>query len=231
MKKFASAAIYALLCAGCATSGQGARSTFQLRPGDLLFQDLDAGPLCDAIETVTLGVDGAKFSHVGMVARVQGAEAIVIEAVGAGVVETPLAEFLARSKDDAGQPKVIVGRTEGDLQQLTPRTIDVARSFLGRPYDSVFAMDNSAFYCSELLWESFRTANSGAPVFDLAPMTFKDPATGETFPAWTAYYAELGAPIPEGAPGLNPGSMSRAPFVRIVHAYGRPAGWTGSVAP
>ncbi|MBM3289044.1 MAG: hypothetical protein FJY92_02725 [Candidatus Hydrogenedentes bacterium] len=220
-----------VLCARCATSTESAQTTFALQPGDLLFQDLDAGPLCDAIETVTQGVDGAKFSHVGMVSQANGVSVTIIEAVGAGVVETPLEEFLARSADADGTSKVLVGRVEGEQRKRVPRAIDIARSFLGRPYDSVFAMDNSAFYCSELLYESFRIANHGAPVFDLAPMTFKDPATRETFPAWSSYYADLGAPIPEGAPGLNPGGMSCAPFVRIVHAYGAPAGWTGSAAP
>ncbi|NUM53289.1 MAG: hypothetical protein HUU46_06575 [Candidatus Hydrogenedentes bacterium] len=218
-----------LLCAGCASTR--APVPFALEPGDLLFQDLDAGPLCDAIETVTHGVDGAKFSHVGMVARVENGQPFVIEAVGAGVVETPLEDFLSRSNDEAGRPKVLVGRIVGEPARLVPRAIDVSRSYLGRPYDSIFVMDNSSFYCSELIYESFREANNGTPIFELAPMTFKDPATSATFPAWTSYYAELGIAIPEGKPGLNPGGMSRAAFVRIVHAYGQPAGWPGSPAP
>lgn len=217
--------------AGCATPNQTTEAAFALQPGDLLFQDLDAGPLCDAIETVTQGVEGAKFSHVGMVSRVDAMGATVIEAVGAGVKETPIAEFLERSASKDGTSRVLVGRIDGHVRELIPSAIDVSRSFLGRPYDTVFAMDDSAFYCSELLYESFRVANRGEAIFTLFPMTFIDPATGATFPAWTSYYADLGAPIPEGEPGLNPGGMSRAPFVRIVHAYGAPAGWTGNTSP
>ena len=37
------------------------------RTGDLLFQDIDCGGLCDAIEKVTAGVKGYHFSHVGLV--------------------------------------------------------------------------------------------------------------------------------------------------------------------
>jgi len=44
-------------------------------------------------------------------------------------------------------------------------------------------------------------------------------------PAWAAYFRKLHAPIPEGQPGINPGGISRSPAVRIVHVYGRPAGW------
>lgn len=219
------------IIAGCATPSQKEHMAFALQPGDLLFQDLDAGPLCDAIETVTQGVDGAKFSHVGMVSRVDGTGVTIIEAVGGGVKETPVADFLNRSASPGGTSRVLVGRIEGSARELIPSAIDVSRSFLGRPYDTVFAMDDSAFYCSELIYESFRIANRGEAIFDLFPMTFKDPHTNATFPAWTSYYADLGAPIPEGEPGLNPGGMSRAPFVRIVHAYGAPAGWTGRAAP
>src|SRR5690606_33541630 len=55
--------------------------------------------------------------------------------------------------------------------------------------------------------------------------TFNDPDTGQPFPAWVEYYRDLGIPIPEGEPGLNPGGMSRSPHLDIVYAYGRPAGW------
>jgi len=44
---------------------------------------------------------------------------------------------------------------------------------------------------------------------------------------WKTYFAELGVPVPEGKPGLNPGGISRSPVLRIVHAYGIPAGWKG----
>ena len=37
---------------------------FELTNGDLLFQDLDCGPFCDAIEKVTEGYRGAQLSHV-----------------------------------------------------------------------------------------------------------------------------------------------------------------------
>ena len=70
--------------------------------------------------------------------------------------------------------------------------------------------------------EVFREANSGRRVFDLAPMTFKDPATGSTMPAWRDYFRKLNAPVPEGAPGINPGGISRSAKLEILHAYGRP---------
>ena len=46
---------------------RNAQEGFQLHQGDLLFQDLDSSPLCDAIELVTPGYKGASLSHIGMI--------------------------------------------------------------------------------------------------------------------------------------------------------------------
>lgn len=213
-----------LITTGCATRNSTIHS-FMLQPGDLLFQDLDAGPLCVAIEKVTVGVNCGNFSHAGMVTR-SGEDGVwIVEAVGAGVVETSLDAFLARSKDSQGRPKVVVGRLKSPFDSLIPLAIEQATLRIGKPYDGVYTMEQDAFYCSELLYTCFREANGGREVFLLFPMTFNDPDTGQPFPAWVNYYENLGVPIPEGEPGLNPGGISRSPVLDIVHVYGRPDGW------
>ncbi len=214
-----------VFAAGLVLACQRPTQSFSPEPGDLFFQDLDAGPLCDAIEKVTRGCRGAKFSHVGVVARSADGGVIVIEAVPEGVQETALAEFLARSRDATGGPKVVVGRLRPPHLDLIPGALEAGRALLGRPYDGVFAIDNDRYYCSELVYEVFRRANGGRPLFELVPMTFRDPATGTTMPAWTDYFRKLGAPVPEGEPGINPGGISRSPEIEIVHAYGKPTGW------
>ena len=198
---------------------------FAPRPGDLLFQDSDCGPFCDAIEKVTFGVDGAKFSHVGMLVSQDDETLAVLEAISAGVLLTPLDSFLNRSFDAAGDPKVLVGRMKPAYRKLLPDAIAYATGKLGAPYDTVFDFTNDAYYCSELLHEAFQTANGGEPIFQPQPMTYNDPVTGELFPVWAEYFQELNAPVPEGEPGLNPGGMSRSAFVEIVHVYGRPEGY------
>ena len=156
---------------------------FDLKVGDLLFQDSDCGPFCDAIEKVTFGVDGCKFSHVGIFTR-DGLEGrpLVLEAIGRGVVATPIDSFFMRSYDSDGKSKVVVGRMKTEFQPLIPAAITHALSLRGKPYDDGFDIENDKYYCSELIYNSFRAANNGKPIFTLFPMTYKDPATNATFP-------------------------------------------------
>ncbi|KAB2807712.1 YiiX/YebB-like N1pC/P60 family cysteine hydrolase [Phaeocystidibacter luteus] len=186
-----------------------------LREGDLLFQDLDCGPMCDAIETVTEGVDGKDFSHCAMVVE-RNDSLFAIEAIGSGVQLTPIEKFYRRSGDTLEVKNITVGRVKAEYTYLIPQAMRFATQQVGQPYDDPFLLNNGRWYCSELLYESFKSANGGEDFFELFPMTFKDPGTNEFFPAWTDYYAELGDSIPEGEPGLNPGSISRSERIEII---------------
>ncbi len=214
------ALLLVLALSGCATSAGARRQAFRPQPGDLLFQELDGNPFFDAVAKVTRGHRGAALTHVGVVALDPVGEVVVLEALTEGVVATRLESFLARSHDERGDPRVLVGRLDKEYRRLIPEALTAAFALVGRPYDSLFEIDNGAYYCAELVHVVFRDANEGEPLFLLEPMTFADPNTGETFPVWEEYFEELQAPVPEGRPGLNPGGMSRAPELQIVHAYG-----------
>jgi hypothetical protein len=180
----------------------------ELKPGDLLFQDLDLGPLCEAIEAVTEGAGGKDFSHVAIAVDMDGGIRIV-EAIGEQAAAIGVEAFFARSG------KVFVGRVQGG-RTLRERAAQEAVRLIGTPYDDAFLLDQEQLYCSELVALVYQRANGGAPLFTTPPMTFKDPATGAFFPAWIGYYEQLRLPIPEGEPGCNPGGLSREPVVRIV---------------
>lgn len=201
-------------------------SRFQLKPGDLLFQDSDCGPFCTSIEKVTMGVQGSKFSHVGMVIPNENGEIVVIEAISAGVVETHLDSFFMRSFDDNNNSKVVVGRIKD--QSLIPDAIQFAKTKIGIPYDDVFDLSNDKYYCSELIYDAFKFANNNQPIFQLQKMTYIDPETNQIFPIWEDYFHQLDVPIPEGKPGLNPGGMSTSKMIEIVHFYGIPDGYKGT---
>ncbi|EPR68520.1 YiiX/YebB-like N1pC/P60 family cysteine hydrolase [Cyclobacterium qasimii] len=191
------------------------------KTGDILFQNGDCGDFCDAIKKVTAGYQGQSFSHNGMLINENG-NWMVLEAVSQGVKMTPLEDFLNRYTTGEGYPKVNVGRLKEANQHLIPEAILFGKTLIGKPYDNDFDLENDAYYCSELIHFSLMKANKGLPVFDTPPMTFKDPATNETFPVWKKYFAKLNLEIPEGEPGLNPGGMSLSPALDMIHNFEKP---------
>ena len=186
-----------------------------LREGDLIFQELDCGPMCTAIETVTEGVNGRDFSHCAMVIE-EHDSLKVIEAIGAGVQITSMSDFLQRSN------KVLAARLKTSDKGVISRAVKYSKTLLGKPYDYVFLLNNDQYYCSELLYESFKVANHGKPVFELEPMTFVDPKTNTYYPVWVDYYHALHIRIPEGKPGLNPGSISRSEKLELLDVKIKP---------
>jgi hypothetical protein len=228
VKRLVALLVIYLLAAGCRQGISDKGSAFTLKEGDLLFQDLDCGPLCDAIEKVTTGYNGAKFTHVGIVAKDGNDNFVVIEAVSSGVQTTPLRDFLNKSFDTENRPKVAVGRLKPAFSCLIASAIKNALALRGKPYDKGFVINNDAYYCSELVYEAFLRANDNKPVFTLRPMTFKDPNTDVIFPPWQEYFSRLNTPVPEGQPGINPGGISRSPVLNIIYLYGKPDGWKKS---
>ena len=118
---------------GCIKNNQ---SNLQLQEGDILFQDLDSSPLCDAIELVTPGYKNANFSHVGVIVEIRDSNNIngnynfkeslkVLEAIPDKVKITRLDSFLNRSFDINNKPKVIVGRLKKEYRYLIKDDLEV----------------------------------------------------------------------------------------------------------
>jgi hypothetical protein len=208
-----------LLFWGCATQPNNNQNTKDnletLQEGDLLFQDLNCGELCDAIEAVTEGVNEKNFSHCAMVVKINDS-LTVVEAIGDKVQVNTLKDFFARSGDTASIQNITVGRVLEKYQPVVTKAATKVKEYIGQPYDDVFLMDNNSWYCSELLYDAFKEANDAQDFFELNPMTFKDPNTHSFFPAWVDYYKQLKQDIPEGKPGINPGLISRSNKIQIV---------------
>lgn len=179
-----------------------------LQDGDIVFQKLPCGGLCDAIIATTPCVNDRRFNHCGIV-HVQGNSATVVEAIGKQVQETSLGKFMAR--DMVGQ--LAIARVKSNYRKQAKASVSKAEKFLDRPYDAVFLPGDSSLYCSELVWESYLDANTGEKLFSLQPMTFKE--NGATHPKWQEYYQQLGASIPEGLLGINPCAIANSDKVEF----------------
>ncbi len=181
-----------------------------LKDGDLIFQDMDCGPLCDAIEAVTEGYNGNDFSHMGMV-YYRNDTIYIMEAAGKAVRLSTLNDF---SKNTV--KPMYVGRLKKEHQNLIQGATAFALQQLGTPYDDEYVYNNGKYYCSELIYDAFLFANGGKPFFRLYPMTYKQPGTKEFFPAWVEYYKAINKEIPEGKPGCNPGGISTSDKIDII---------------
>ena len=205
---------YSILFSSCLP-----KQKFELQEGDLLFQDLDSSPLCDAIELVTPGYKDANFSHIGLVV-LNNDTLKVLEAIPPKVVLTDMKSFFNRSYDTEGRSKIIAGRLKDEFQHTIKDAIIYAKNKIGIKYDEVFLMNNNSYYCSELIFEAFEKDS----IFTLKPMTFLHPETNDTLTVWKNYYSKLGIKIPQNEPGINPGIMSLSDKIGIIYSYGIPDG-------
>lgn len=197
-------AICCIVALHCQAYGQCTLN--DLRSGDLLFFT----PTKDnAITKVTQGINDVAIDHVAIVHRTDSGIS-TIEAVHRGVVEMPIDSTRSRAIQKA--ETVMVGRIDGGLD--IPASIARALQHLGKPYDFFFEPSDSAIYCSELVQKAFVDIE-GKPVFHTIPMSFHTP-DGKILPYWTEYYRRAGKTVPEGAPGTNPGQLSRSRLLIIL---------------
>lgn len=177
----------------------------KVRHGDLLFQYINCGSLCEAINKVTPAYQGRHYNHVGIVIKTDSGFR-VLEAIGKEVCLTSVEKFILRS----GKYNILVAQVPLKYRYY----LSYWKNYLNYPYDTVFQLNNGAFYCSELAYELFRD-KKGKSFFHLYPMTFKDPVTQKFDSNWVRYFEKMNLPIPEGEYGLNPGSMLNEKKIKI----------------
>lgn len=125
---------------------------YEPEEGDIVFQSMPRVPLVDAIE----GVTGSPWSHCGIVLRAEAGWA-VLEAVGP-VKITPFASWVTQARDDRFVAYRLVERPQDRIAAF----IAAARTYLGRPYDIRYEMDDAKIYCSELVQKAFKHATGRA---------------------------------------------------------------------
>lgn len=175
-----------------------------IQQGDLIFVDTRCGSMCDAIAAVTKSKNNLSLSHIGIVS-ISDQDTVVIEAISKGVSATPWQKFSQKHKGN-----MFIGRWIDGFQndEFFTRTIAYCVDQIGKPYDDYFKLNNGQYYCSELIYDATTYANNNTPIFELQPMTFKNPKTNTFDKGWVRFFQNLKYPIPEGELGINPGGMS-----------------------
>lgn len=192
-----------------------------LQTGDLVFvgapadYSLDERAIDGAISDATTDGSGINFIHTAILEIDEAGRPWIIDAtIRRGVDRYPLDTFLRTfALKDGASPVFEVRRLRDDSRAA--EFVENAKRYLGRPYDLHFAPDDSALYCTELVYDSY-LAPDGTPLFSAAPMNFKNEA-GDFPLYWQQLFERLGEPIPQDVPGTNPQAMSKEPALRRVN--------------
>ena len=181
----------------------------ELKTGDFLFTSQPSCYLSQAINKVTGNENETQYSHVGIVERKDDIILVYHSTPKRGVFCEPLDQFFQHCEKEI---EVIVYRLKDQYQELIPAAIDSAKGLLGQNYNHSFRITDPGYYCSEFIYRIFLRGN----IFDLNPMTFKDPHSSEFTHQWIEYYTLLGSRIPERQPGCNPNGMAVSVKLELV---------------
>ena len=116
----------------------------RLKTGDIVLQTSQS-KMSKPIREAT----HSPYSHVGVV-EVAPDGIFVIEAINP-VSRTPFKQWRARGEGG----KITVERLPSLSKEDASRVLDVAKGWLGRPYDIKFAKGDGALYCSELVTRAY----------------------------------------------------------------------------
>jgi len=182
--------------------------TMDLQTGDILFCSYQHGELSNAINEVTQTEKATNYSHMALV-EILGTDTFSIHAsLKRGVVKEPLNKFF-----QIDQPAMVdIYRLKDSLQFAVSAAITQANKKVGMPYNSHYRMNDTCYYCSQLVYEAFKADS----IFRLEPMTFKNPESGNFNEGWIKYYESLGIEIPEGEPGCNPNGLAASNNLQFV---------------
>lgn len=173
-----------------------------LQNGDLLFVGNSTGNLSKAIDEVTQTEKGTNFSHIGIVEKSDSKIWVLHAAPQNGSERISLNEFLKNEKKDGSVVEIY--RIKKEFQPNFATAIEKAKSMLGKPYNFSYVLSDTAYYCSDFVYHSFEKDS----VFQMNPMTFKNPGEEEFNSGWIEFYKKLNMEIPEGKPGCNPNGMA-----------------------
>jgi uncharacterized protein YycO len=181
----------------------------ELRTGDLLFSTHPYCSISQAIDLVTQTGKGTHFSHIGVVECIDDSCFVYHSTPGKGVCRQDLEYFL---HPDQQENRITVYRLKEAFQSSIPMAMNLAKDLVGQPYNNSFKFTAPGYYCSEFIYRIFAPSR----IFELNPMTFKDPESNDFSEHWIEYYGKLGISVPERQPGCNPNGMAASDKLVLI---------------
>lgn len=181
----------------------------KIENGDLVFVESNEQNLSGAISRVTKG-DESKISydHIGIIEK-NGNQVYVLHATTKGGSKR---ESLKSFLKTQGNTRKAIYRLKNGYKSAIPDAIKRAKEMLGKPYNTLYILNDSSYYCSDYIERAFRKDS----IFELNPMTFKNPETGEIDDYWKSFYAKYHKEVPEGELGCNPNGLSESSKIQKV---------------
>lgn len=180
-----------------------------LKNGDFLFSGHPYCNFSQAIDLVTQTGNGTHYSHVGIVETNIDSINVYHSSPQYGVCCESLEQFI--HPDDQGNTVMVYRLKEEYWQSIAP-AINLARKILGQKYNPSFRFSAPGYYCSEFIYRIFVPSK----IFELMPMTFKNPSDNKFSSHWIKYYQKLGVSIPEHQPGCNPNGMAASEKLHLI---------------
>lgn len=137
-----------VLAVATARLAAGEFGGYEPKHGDVVFQSLGSSPLIDMIE----GCTKSAYSHCGIVLQKDG-KWLVVEAIGP-VREIPLEQWIRNGTKNG----FAAYRLKAGYTAKADAFVKAATTFLGKPYDIRYRLDDEKIYCSELVFKAFRKA-------------------------------------------------------------------------
>lgn len=189
-------ALQLLLAVSCSNNQQQA----DISTGDIFFCSYGSDGLSQAIDSVTQTNKGTHYSHMGLI-EIENNDTFLIHAITVrGVVKETWQTFLKIENPE----HVDIYKIKNISGQSRQTAIAKANSMIGHPYNRHYIMNDTCYYCSQLVYVAFETDQ----IFSLTPMTFKNINSEEYNTGWVNHYKSLHMQIPEGEPGCNPNGMA-----------------------
>ncbi len=171
------------------------------KQGDIIFQSLWKNDLTEAIE----GITESPYSHCGVVFKKKSGW-YVIEAIGP-VKETRIRNFLWQGV----KKQIDIYRLDEKYLDSIPAFISALKSYLGRPYDIKYKMDDQKIYCSELIYKAFKEVYNE----NLGVIKKLGDLNWTPYTATIKHYEE--GPVPIEREIISPRAVSEAKQLKLIY--------------